>query len=142
MALAGRWRRGRVRMRVRVGPAVGADPGKCGWRRWHGRRYRRLGARGHHGHVGRGYRTRQRPSARECAGTGAHQVSAHYVTSRAHRRGIVGPTGRIANDGRRRARIAVVAHVAPTAVIHLHAVEAHIVGRRRTRITDVTRLRH
>lgn len=143
VALAGRRRRGRMWMRVRMGsPVIGADPGERGGRRRHWRRYRRLGARGHHGNVGRRYGTRQRPGARQGAGAGAYQVSAHYVTRRAHRRGIVGPAGRIADDGRRRTRIAVVAHIAPTTVVHFHAVEAHVVGRRRARVTDITRLRH
>lgn len=141
MALAGRRRRSRMRVRVRMGHAVvGTDTGERGrWRR-HRRRYRRLGARGHDGDVGRRHWTRQCSGTRQSAGTGS-QVSAHYVTRRAHGRGIVGPASRI-DRGRRRTRIAVVAHVAPAAVVHLHAVEAHVVGWRRARVADVTRLRH
>lgn len=140
MALTGRRRRWRLRVGVRVGMgAVGAaGTGERGRRRRHRRRYRRLGARRHHGDVGRRHGTRQCPGARQGAGV-ARDVT-HYVTGRAHGRRVVGTADRVADARRRRARIRIVAHV--TTVVHLHAVEADVVRRRRTRIADVTRLRH
>lgn len=140
MTLAGRRRRMRMRMRMRTS-VVGTGTGeRSRWRR-HRWRYRRLGARGHHGDVGRWNGTWQRSGARQGAGTDSRHVPTHYVTCRTHGRGIVGSAGWI-DGGWRRTRIPVVAHVASTAIVHLHAVEAHVVGRRRARIPDVTRLRH
>lgn len=142
VTLAGwRWRC-RMRVRVRMWPAV-VDTRANEGRRWRRdrRRYRRLGTRGHHRDIGWRYRTWQCPGARQGTGTSAGYVSGHYVTGRAHGRGIIGPTSWIAKRGRCRARIAVVADVAPS-VVHLHAIEAHVVGRRRARVPDVTRLRH
>lgn len=139
MALTGRWRWYRMRVRVRMRPTViGTSTGeRGGWRR-HRRRYRRLGTRGHHGDIRRWHGTWQRSSARQGTSPGYRHVPTHYVTRRAHGRRIIGP-GRI-DSGRRRTRIAVVAHVASTAVVHLHAVEAHVVRWRRAWVANITRL--
>jgi len=138
MTLAGRRWRSWMRVRMRMGPTI---VGTCasegrGWRRYRWR-YRRLGARSHHRYIRRWYWTWQRPSACQSAGTSAGHVPGYYMTGRTHSRGIIGATGRITERGRRWARIAVVTDVAPT-VVHLHAVEAHVVRRRRARIPDVT----
>lgn len=142
VALARRRRRRRlrelrVRMRVRV-RVHDAGTSERGRRRRHRRRYRRLGAGCHHGDIRRRHRTRQCPGARQRAGV-TRDVS-HYVAGRAHGRRIVRPTGRIPDGGRCRAWVAVVTHV--TAIVHLHAVEAYVVRRRRARVADVTRLGH
>lgn len=142
VALTGRRRRRRLRVRVRMrmwmGAVGAAGSSERGRRRRHRRRYRRLRARGHHGDVRRRHRTRQCPGARQSAGA-ARDVS-HYVAGGAHRRRVVRRAGRVPNCGRCRTRVPVVAHV--TAVVHFHAVEAHVVRRRRARVADVTRLRH
>lgn len=143
MILAGRRRRDR--MRVRMGSAVvddGGRPGERGGRRRHRRRYRRFRTCGHHGDVGRRHRTRKRSGACQSARAGDQMTAAHYVTCRTHRRGIIRPARRIANRRWCWTRIAVVAHITTSAVVHLYAVEAHVVRRCRARVADVTRLRH
>lgn len=138
VALTGRWRRYRMRVRVRMRPTViGSSASERGGRRRHRRRYRRLGTRGHHGDIRRWHRTWQRSGARQGTSPGYRHMPAHYVARRTHGRRIIGP-GRI-DSGRRRTRIAVVAHVAST-VVHFHAVEAHVIGWRRARVANVTRL--
>lgn len=140
MILTGRRRRMQMRMRMRTSVVGTGTSERGGWRR-HRWRYRRLGARGHHSDIGRWHGTWQRSSARQGAGASSRHVSTHYMTCRTHGWRIVRSAGWI-DGGWCRTWISVVAHVASTAIVHLHAVEAHVVGRRRARIADVTRLWH
>lgn len=142
MILARRRRRDRMRVRMRSAVVGDGRPGERGGRRRHRRRYRRFRTCGHHGDVGRRHWARQRSGTCQSAGAGDQMTAAHYVTCRAHRRGIIRPARWIANRRRRWTRIAIVAHITASAVVHLYAVEAHVVRRCRARVADVTRLRH